>query len=65
MNLAEWMKATGHNDAKLAAKLGSVSRSQISRIRRFKSIPSPDTAKALAEYTKLPAEALLFVERAA
>jgi transcriptional regulator with XRE-family HTH domain len=53
-------------DAEVAAKTdGRLSRSQVSRIRRRKSIPPPETAKVLAEITTLPAEVFVFVERAA
>jgi transcriptional regulator with XRE-family HTH domain len=65
MNLAEWMKANELRDHELAARVPGLSRSQVSRIRRRKSIPSPETAKKLAEITGLPAEALVFVDRAA
>jgi transcriptional regulator with XRE-family HTH domain len=65
MNLQDWMTAKGLNDAKLAEQVPGLSRSQVSRIRRRKSIPSPETAKKLAELTGLPAEALVFVDRAA
>ena len=65
MNLEQWMASKGLRDGDLAERVPGLSRSQVSRIRRRKSIPSPETAKKLAEVTGLPAEALIFVERAA
>lgn len=65
MNLQTWMLANEIKDAELAARVPGLSRSQVSRIRRRKSIPGPETAKKLAEVTGLSAEALVFVERAA
>lgn len=65
MNLAEWMKAQRHTDQSLADEIPGVSRSQISRIRRRKSLPRPETAKLIVEFTGLPVEAVMFTERAA
>lgn len=65
MNLEQWMKAKKINDAALASRVEGLSRSQVSRLRRRKSVPSPLTAKKLSEVTGIPLEALLFVERAA
>lgn len=65
MTLQDWMSKRNWTDAKLAAKLdGALSRSQINRIRRRKSIPSADAARALEAVTKIPAAKLLLVERA-
>ena len=63
MNLEQWMEANSLRDHELAARVEGLSRSQVSRIRRRVSIPSPETAKKLSEVTGLPAEALLYVER--
>lgn len=65
MNLEQWMSVHAVKDAELASRIDGVSRSQISRIRRRKSIPSPETAKKIVAVTGLPLEALVFVERAA
>lgn len=62
MNLAEWMSWKKLDDAEVAAMVG-LSRSQICRIRLRRSIPSPATAKRIAEKTGLSAEGLMFVER--
>ena len=60
------MDAHNLSDAEVADRTGGrLSRSQVSRIRRRKSIPPPETAKVLAEITTLPAEIFVFVERAA
>jgi transcriptional regulator with XRE-family HTH domain len=59
------MTRKGIKDAELERRLrGRLSRSQISRIRRRKSIPSVEAARALEEVTKIPAAKLLLVERA-
>lgn len=55
MKLHDWMEEQGLNDSQFAAKFPVVSRSQISRIRRGKSTPPPETARKLAEITKIPA----------
>lgn len=55
MTLQEWMDAKGLNDAALAGRLGVVSRSQVSRIRRGISRPSPELAAQLEAATKIPA----------
>lgn len=66
MNLQEWMDKRGLKDADLAERLGGkLSRSQISRIRRLKSIPTLDNARALEAATKIPAARFLVVDRAA
>lgn len=65
MTLQEWMKLKNMNDAEFAAEVKVLSRSQISRIRRRKSIPSPQTAKLLEETTGIPAASFVFAERAA
>lgn len=65
MTLQEWMDSHDLTDAQVAARVDGLSRSQVSRIRRRKSIPSPDTAKKLSELTKIPAEKFVFAERAA
>jgi transcriptional regulator with XRE-family HTH domain len=63
MNLEQWMNDRGMRDHELAAQVPGLSRSQVSRIRRRISIPSPETAKKLSDLTGLPAEALIYVER--
>jgi transcriptional regulator with XRE-family HTH domain len=65
MTLQEWMKHKKLTDAALAAQVSGLSRSQVSRIRRRVSIPTPQTAKKLEEVTGIPAEAFVFAERAA
>jgi len=56
MTLQQWMDAKGWKDAEVAKKLGGISRSQVSRIRRngTRSLP---TAQRFAALTKLPVEA--------
>lgn len=49
------MDAQGIKDAELAERIGSLSRSQISRIRRGKSRPPIATARLLEAATKIPA----------
>lgn len=50
------MDRNGLVDAGLSARLGGKpTRSQISRIRRGKSIPTIETARALEAVTKIPA----------
>lgn len=63
MTLQEWMDAKHLTDADVAAKVGGLSRSQVSRIRRRVSIPSPETALKLAKLTKIPAKEFIFAER--
>lgn len=65
MDLQTWMKLKQMSDADLAAQIDGLSRSQVSRIRRRKSIPPPETALKLAEATGIPAEMFVFAERAA
>lgn len=65
MTLQDWMTKRSLTDGDLAEKLGgAVSRSQINRIRRGKSIPTADTARALEAVTKIPAAKFLLAERA-
>lgn len=64
MNLQQWMDAHGLKDHQLAERVAGLSRSQVNRIRRRVSIPSPSTAKKIAEVTGIPPEALIFVDRA-
>jgi len=52
------------SDADVAAAIDGLSRSQVSRIRRRKSIPPPATARKLADFTGIPAEMFVFAERA-
>lgn len=65
MDLAEWMKAKGLKDAQLAEQIGTLSRSQVSRLRRRRSRPQLETAKTLEEITGIPAGDLMTVEIAA
>lgn len=70
MTLEEWMHLKGLKDAELAAEINArfgdktISRSQISRLRRRKSPASRKTAEALAEVTKLPAAMFVFGQAA-
>lgn len=64
MDLQEWMEAQKLTDAALAERVDGLSRSQVSRIRRRKSIPSPQTAKKLEQATGIPAETFVFADRA-
>ena len=64
MTLQEWMTAKSLNDADLAARVGILSRSQISRIRRGKSKPKPEAAKALAKITRISVAKFLLGEAA-
>lgn len=57
--LAEWMRQQGRSDAEVAADVGQISRSQVSRIRRGTSRPSWRVAKALEQTTGIPADALM------
>jgi transcriptional regulator with XRE-family HTH domain len=54
MTLQQWMDAHHYDDAKLAAEVKVVSRSQISRIRRG-GHTSLRTAAAIEEFTGIPA----------
>lgn len=63
--LEAWMEANSLRDADLAARVDGLSRSQISRLRRRKSIPPPQTAVKLAELTGIPVADLLLAKRAA
>jgi transcriptional regulator with XRE-family HTH domain len=65
MTLDEWMKAKKFKDADVAERVEGLSRSQVNRIRRRKSIPPLSTARKLAVLTGLPVEAFVIVERAA
>ena len=58
------MDAHKLSDADVAAKIDGLSRSQVSRIRRRVSRPSPETALKLAELTRIPAERFIFEDRA-
>lgn len=48
------------SDADVSAKVEGLSRSQVSRIRRGKCRPSPETALKLAQLTKIRPERLIF-----
>lgn len=65
LTLQEWMDARDLTDAKLAAQVEGLSRSQVSRIRRRVSIASAATALKLEKITGIPAERFVFQERAA
>lgn len=62
--LAEWMEKKALKDRDLASRVEGLSRSQISRIRRRKSRPTPETAQKLEAVTGIPAAQLVMVERA-
>lgn len=64
MTLQDWMKSQGLDDAALAERVGILSRSQISRIRRGKSKPKAEAAKLLAEITEIPVASFLLGEAA-
>lgn len=51
MTLQQWMERNGLNDAALAARVEGLSRSQVNRIRRGVSRPTPNTARKLATIT--------------
>lgn len=63
--LETWMATNKLTDAALAARLEGLSRSQVCRIRRRKSIPTPQTAKKLEAITGIPAASFVMAERAA
>lgn len=66
MTLQEWMDKRSLKDSDMAERLGGkLSRSQISRIRRLKSIPTLENARVLEAATKIPAAKFLLVDRAA
>lgn len=65
MTLQDWMTKQKLSDADVAARIEGLSRSQVSRIRRRVSIPSPETALKLSKLTKIPPEKFVFVDRAA
>lgn len=66
MTLQEWMDKRSLKDTDMAERLGGkLSRSQISRIRRLKSIPTLENARVLEAATKIPAAKFLLVDRAA
>jgi transcriptional regulator with XRE-family HTH domain len=65
MTLQDWMDKRGLNDRKFANKYPVVSRSQVSRIRRGESCPSPETARKLEEITKIPAAKFVLGEAGA
>lgn len=62
MTLEQWMKDRNLDDAALAEKVGVLSRSQISRIRRGECKPRPEAAKALARVTRIPVAKFLLGE---
>lgn len=65
MTLQEWMDLKSWRDERLAQELGGcLSRSQVSRIRRGKSKPTPETARELERVTKIPAAAFIFGDAA-
>lgn len=68
MTLDEWMTLKSFKDADLERELRDqgiqLSRSQISRIRRGKSKPSPEAAKELERVTKIPAASFIFGDAA-
>lgn len=57
--LDRWMREHDRDDAAVAAELGTVSRSQVNRLRNGTSRPSLVTAKALEALTGVPAIELL------
>lgn len=59
------MDAKKFRDADVAERVEGLSRSQVSRIRRRKSIPPADTARKLSVLTGIPPEAFVLAERAA
>lgn len=62
--LKQWMKQRDLKDADVAARLEGVSRSQISRIRRGVSTPSPKTAEKLSKLTRIPPAKFIFEREA-
>lgn len=60
-----WMKAKAYRDADVADRVEGLSRSQVSRIRRRKSIPPLQTARKLAVLTGIPVEEFVIADRAA
>jgi len=61
--LKDWMERKALSDADVAARIDGLSRSQVSRIRRGVSRPSPETAEKLAALTRIPAAKFIFGER--
>lgn len=59
------MEREGLNDAAVAAKVEGLSRSQINRIRRGASRPTPDTARKLEALTGISAGAFVLGEAGA
>lgn len=53
--LKQWMEENRKTDADVAAAVGSVSRSQVNRLKNGVSKPSFDSAAALEELTGIPA----------
>jgi transcriptional regulator with XRE-family HTH domain len=53
--LKKWMAANKLDDAKVAAEIRIVSRSQVNRLKNGRSKPSFDTAAALERLTGIPA----------
>jgi transcriptional regulator with XRE-family HTH domain len=62
MDLQKWMTRKGYKDADVAALVDGLSRSQISRIRRKVSTPSPTTALKLSKLTRIPAKNFIFAD---
>ncbi len=54
MTLDDWMERNGLTDAAVAAKLGKLSRSQVTRIRLGSNKPSAKIAVQLAKLTGIP-----------
>ena len=63
--VSEWMKERDFKDADVAERVEGLSRSQVNRIRRRKSVPPLQTARKLAVLTGLPVETFVLVDRAA
>lgn len=65
MTLHEWMQKKELKDEHVSRLLGGkLSRSQVSRIRRGKSIPTIETARLLEGVTKIPAAKFVLGEAA-
>jgi transcriptional regulator with XRE-family HTH domain len=59
--LSDWMEAAGLTDRDLSERL-DISRSQVNRIRRRVSRPTPETARALEQVTRIPAAKFMLGE---
>jgi transcriptional regulator with XRE-family HTH domain len=59
--LSDWMASAGLGDRELSERL-KISRSQVSRIRRRVSRPTPETARALEQVTRIPAAKFMLGE---